>query len=249
MYLFFLLLISLIICYLIYKLCFSNKEGMKSKQIKKLNIILLGDYVLHEPESSDYPSIKEMFKANFPLANIEALTSQCKTIEQYSKDITKLSPAKYNNPETYFFVSVGSNDIFTNLVNCSKVFDVKPKEADKPAQKLPCLTTNEVYKTWTPEIDSLKNKFPKSNIILIGAFHPLKDKKIKLCDETIQTNNQIEEDIDTWNLETINYSKKHNLSYIPLDKYITKDDLEKDGITIKPKSIKKLASVLFHEIH
>ena len=159
MYLLLLLLVSLISCYLIYKLCFSNKEGMKSKQIKKLNIILLGDYVLHEPESSDYPSIKEMFKAKFPLANVEALTSQCKTIEQYSKDITKLSPAKYNNPETYFFVSVGSNDIFTNLVNCSKVFDVKPKEADKPAQKLPCLTTNEVYKTWTPEIDSLKRNF------------------------------------------------------------------------------------------
>ena len=38
-----------------------------------------------------------------------------------------------------------------------------------------------------------------------------------------------------------------NLSGI--DKYITKDDLEKDGITIKPKSIKKLAAVLFHEIH
>ncbi len=244
-----LLLVSLIICYLIYILCFPNKEGMKSKHIKKLNIILLGDYVLHEPQSSDYPSIKEMFKAKFPLANVEALTSECKTIENYSKDISKLSPAKYNNSETYFFVSIGSNNIFSNLVNCSKVFDVKPKESNKPAQKLPCLTTNEIYKTWTPEIDTLRKKFPKSNIILIGSFHPLKDKKIKLCNETIQTNNQIEDDIDTWNLETNNYSKKHKLSYIPLDKYITNDDLEKDGITIKPKSIKKLAAVLFHEIN
>ena len=43
---------------------------------------------------------------------------------------TKLSTAIYNNPETYFFVSVGSNDIFTNLVNWSKVFDVKPKDTD-----------------------------------------------------------------------------------------------------------------------
>ena len=249
MYLILFLFVILLICYFIYRFCFPIKEGMRSKPIKNLNIVLLGDYVLHEPESQQYPSLKEMFTAKFPLANIKVITTECKTIEEYSKDIAKLSPAKYNNKNTYFFVSVGSNNIYDNLINCSKVFDVKPKTSDKPAQKLPCLTSQDIYKKWKSETDKLIKKLPESNIVIIGSYYPKKQDKLKRCNETLESNNELENDIDTWNTEISEYCKMHKINYIPLDKYITKEDLENDGITMKAKSIKNLAKKLFHEIH
>jgi len=254
------ILISVIvICYLIY-IYYPIKESMHSKPIKKINIVLLGDYILHEPKSQQYPSIKEMFKEKFPLANVNAFTSECKTLEKFRNEIKKMSPGKYNNKDTYFFLSIGSSAIHKNLINCSKVHDVKPTQTNS-GKRSKCLSSKQLEESWMPEIDILKEKFKKAKIIIIGSYYPKKGSTIKLCDEFLKSNNMLHENIETWNNDISNYSQCDNtdkshkkkdcktITYIPLNKYINPDeDLEKDGYTIKAHSIKKLAKILFHEI-
>ena len=59
----------------------------------------------------------------------------------------------------------------------------------------------------------------------------------------------LHENIESWNNDISKYVKdKKNITFLPLDNIISDNDLEKDGITIKPKSIKNLAKILFHEI-
>ena len=59
----------------------------------------------------------------------------------------------------------------------------------------------------------------------------------------------LHENIESWNNDISKYVKdKKNITFLPLDNIISENDLEKDGITIKPKSIKNLAKILFHEI-
>jgi len=98
----------------------------------------------------------------------------------------------------------------------------------------------------------------KAKIIIIGSYYPKKGDKIKICGHSLDSNNMLHENIETWNQDITEYINKYNqgynaknneISFISLENVINSDkDLEKDGITIKPKSVKKLAKILFHEI-
>jgi len=241
------LIISFIICGLVY-IFYPVKESMRSKVTPKLNIVFLGDYVLHEAESQKYPSIKEIFKAKFPLANVKSFTSECKTLEEFEKEIKKMSPGKYNTKDTYFFLSVGSSAIHENLINCSKVYDVKPTQTNSGKRSM-CLSSKQMEKKWIPKIHDLKKKFNKAKIIIIGSYYPKKKENIKLCGSSLNSDQMLHENIESWNNDISKYLKdKKNITFLPLDNIISDNDLEKDGITIKPKSIKNLAKILFHEI-
>ena len=248
--------ICFIICGLIY-IFYPVKESMRSKPIPKLNIVFLGDYILHEPESQKYPSIKEMFKAKFTLASVKSFTSECKTLEKFKNEISKMPKVKYNTPNTYFFLSVGSGAIHKNLINCSKVYDIKPTQMDS-GKRSTCLSSQQLKEGWITQINILRKKFEKAKIIIIGSYYPKKGDKIKICGHSLDSNNMLHENIETWNQDITEYINKYNqgynaknneISFISLENVINSDkDLEKDGITIKPKSVKKLAKILFHEI-
>ena len=121
-----------------------------------------------------------------------------------------------------------------------------------------CLSSKQLKEGWITQINILRKKFEKAKIIIIGSYYPKKGDKIKICGHSLDSNNMLHENIETWNQDITEYINKYNqgynaknneISFISLENVINSDkDLEKDGITIKPKSVKKLAKILFHEI-
>ena len=67
---------------------------------------------------------------------------------------------KYNTPNTYFFLSVGSGAIHKNLINCSKVYDVKPTqwivEKDQPVYQV-----KQLKEGWITQINILRRNWKK----------------------------------------------------------------------------------------
>ena len=101
---------------------------------------------------------------------------------------------------------------------------------------------NKWKKCGIPKIHDLKIKFNKAKIIIIGSYYPKKKENIKLARSSLNSDQMLHENIESWNNDISKYVKdKKNITFLPLDNIISENDLEKDGITIKPKSIKKLS--------
>lgn len=220
-----------------------RKEGFNiQKKLRNPNIVFLGNYEFNQPKSVKYPSLKELIHEKIPLANIKIITNKCFMIKNVANGLGEI-PRDWNQKNTSIIISVGSNDIFKNIINCSSNKKVKGENSN-----LDCIETTKIYNGWANEIDNLKNKFGKANLIILGSYSPLTGKDITVCNEKLKINNSIIEDIDYFNTNIAEYSQKHNINFIPIEKYIKKSDLEKDGITIRPKSFQKFSNILVHDI-
>ena len=236
--------ILILISILLVKYAFKNKENMESaKKLPSPNIVLLGDYDFHQPKTIKYPSLKKILLSKYPLAKIKTYTSDCSMINNINSYINNI-PDTFNNKNTTIIVAVGMNDIYKNLINCSSNKKVLPNEENK----LNCIESTHIYELWSKEIDRLMQKFDKTNIIILGTYYPKIGSEIPVCKHKLKVDKYLEEDIDYWNSNLSNYTKNKNISFIPIDKIIGENDIEKDGFTIKETSFSKLAKKLISEI-
>lgn len=241
-----LLLISIfiILAILLVYYAIKNREGMVSaKKLPSPNIVLLGDYRFHQPKIGQYPSIKEIIKNKYPLANVRVLTNDCPMIDNINSFINNI-PSNLNKPNTTIFVSIGENDIYKNLLNCYSNKEVKGSES----KLLACNKTTSIFNEWGKEISELIDKFNKCKIVILGSYLPKLGSNIPVCKHKVTIDKNIDEDLDYWNVNVSEYAKNKNISFLPSDKIIGENSYEKDGITIKKQALKKLINMILSEI-
>lgn len=228
---------------LVYSVIKSKKETFTSpKKLISPNIVFFGNYNFHQPNNIKYPSLKELIHKKFPLANIKVITSDCFKINNISSSLSKI-PLHWNNKNTTIIISVGSNDIYKNIINCSSKKNVKG--ADK---NLDCIATTEIYNNWKKSLDIILERFKNTHIIILGTYIPKDNKDLIICSDKINTTSDIKSDLDYWNTNLSEYCKNKHINFIPVDKIIKPSDLESDGITITPSSFKKLSNILVTDI-
>lgn len=253
-----LLIFTVIIIILLFR-NYNNLEQFKSidkPQSHLVNIILMGDYILHEPNTHSHralkhPSIRSLLQKMYPHSNIKEITTTCATLQDLKSQIGHI-PRKWNTNNTIAIMSIGNNDIYQNLINCKKVFDTQPKNAKEPIQtslKLDCLSMEEIGEKWHEQIQLLQSTFPKIKIILLSSFYPKKNTEIKTCNgEKTIANTSLLDDIDKWNLELSQFSINHNMSFIALDKHFNNTDMADNSLYLNIKAVRKLANILGTEI-
>jgi hypothetical protein len=235
--------ILIIIAILLVKYAFKNKENMEyARKLPSPNIVLMGDYDFHQPKNVKYPSLKKILLNKYPLAKVKTYTNSCVMINNINSYINNI-PTSFNNNNTTIIVAVGMNDIYKNLLNCSS-----NKKISNNEKQLDCIESTNIYSTWAKEIDQLISKFNKSNIIILGTYYPKINSEIPACKHKLKVDKYLEEDLDYWNSNLSNYARNKNVSFIPVDKIIGENDLEKDGFTIKETAFVKFANKLFSEI-
>ena len=235
--------ILIVISILLVKYAFKNKENMESaRKLPSPNIVLMGDYDFHQPKNVKYPSLKKILLSKYPLAKVKTYTNSCVMINNINSYINNI-PTSFNNNNTTIIVAVGMNDIYKNLLNCSS-----NKKISNNEKQLDCIESTNIYSTWAKEIDQLISKFNKSNIIILGTYYPKINSEIPACKHKLKVDKYLEEDLDYWNSNLSNYARNKNVSFIPVDKIIGENDLEKDGFTIKETAFVKFANKLFSEI-
>ena len=220
-----------------------NKENMETaRKLPSPNIVLMGDYDFHQPKNIKYPSLKKMLLTKYPLAKIKTYTNNCVMINNINSYINNI-PTSFNNKNTIIIVAVGMNDIYKNLLNCSS-----NKKINNSEENLNCNESTYIYNGWSKEVDRLLQKFNKANIIILGSYYPKLGSVIPACKHKLKVDKYLEEDIDYWNSNLSNYAKNKNISFIPVDKIIGENDIEKDGFTIKETSFARFAKKLLSEI-
>ena len=235
--------IFIVIAILLVKYTIKNKENMQSAQkLPSPNIVLMGDYDFHQPKNIKYPSLKKILLNKYPLAKVKIFTNNCVMINNINSYINNI-PDSFNNKNTTIIIAVGMNDIYKNLINCSSNKKISASE-----ENLNCNESTFIYNNWSKEIDRLIEKFGKAKIIILGSYYPKMGSELPACKHKLKVDKYLEEDIDYWNSNLSNYAKNKNVSFIPVDKIIGENDLEKDGFTIKETSFSKFAKKLLYEI-
>ena len=158
-------------------------RNMHKPKTHSPNIILMGDYVLHEPKTLKHytlkhPSIRALLQKMYPLAKIKEVSSNCATLDDLTSQINQI-PKNWNSINTVAFMSIGSNDIYQNIINCNAVFKDEPiGSINASSKKLECLNMGDIEKKWQKQIKLLQNKFPNIKIVLLGSYYPKKGSKI-----------------------------------------------------------------------
>lgn len=233
----------IVISVLLVKYSFKYKENMESvMKLPSPNIVLMGDYDFHQPKNIKYPPLKKILLSKYPLAKIKTYSNDCVMINNINNYINNI-PTSFNNKNTTIIIAVGMNDIYKNLLNCSSNKNVSPNE-----KSLDCNESTYIYNKWSREIDRLMQKFNKANIIILGSYYPKIETELPVCKHKLKVDKYLEEDIDYWNTNLSNYAKNKNVSFIPIDKIIGENSLEKDGYTIKEEAFSKFARKLISEI-
>lgn len=235
--------ILIVLAILLVKYAIKNKENMESaRKLPSPNIVLMGDYDFHQPKNIKYPSLKKILLNKYPLAKVKIFTNNCVMINNINSYINNI-PDSFNNKNTTIIIAVGMNDIYKNLINCSSNKKISASE-----ENLNCNETTYIFNNWSKEIDRLIEKFGKAKIIILGSYYPKIGSELLACKHKLKVDKYLEEDIDYWNSNLSNYAKNKNVSFIPVDKIIGENDLEKDGFTIKETSFSKFAKSLLSEI-
>lgn len=235
--------ILIIITILLVKYAMKNKENMESsRKLPSPNIALLGDYNFHQPKNIKYPSLKKILLSKYPLAKVKTYTNDCVMINNINSYINNI-PSTFNNKNTTIIIAIGMNDIYKNLLNCSSNKKISGSE-----ENINCNESTYIYNNWSNEVDRLVDKFENAKIIILGSYYPKLGIEIPVCKNKLKVDKYLEEDIDYWNANLSNYAKNKNISFIPVDKIIGENDIEKNGFTIKEKSFSKFAKSLLSEI-
>ena len=193
------LLILLLILLLIYLFRIYISKQEEDRETFALNkpqnhkIILLGDSIfknnIYVPENK---SVSALLKKEYGKNNVLVLAMDGATIKEMTRQIDIIYPhQKYNNKNTYIFVSFGGNDIIDNFIlNKTHV------------------SLEELFQRYKSNMTYLKNKVPKANICLTTVYYPQQESYNR------------EKLIKKWNNKIIYYAKINNYLILNLHEHL-----------------------------
>ena len=216
-------------------------ESFSNYKIKNPNILLLGDYVLHESNGIRTPSLKAILQKMYPLGNIKVLSTKCATIDDITKQMSSIPPS-WNSKNTIAFVSVGSIDMYKNILNCKSIIGMEDN-----SKSTACLSSTNLKDKWMQVILAVKDKFSKINMIILGSYYPDIDTSITACDISMNITSPYISDINSWNQGISNFAEKNGLDFIGLEKVLSSTNkklFQPDSLLLSPLGVRKLANVL-----
>ena len=174
----------------------SYKESFNSN---KQTFVLLGDSILkNDAYVSDGNSVNSLLVERTNGKTICLATDDSKIAHIYSQ-VEKI-PTDMNNTSTTVFLSAGGNDILTHYV----------EQNNDPSDRSTLKTSFSAYKKL---IKSIRNNFPKANIVLLDIYYP-DNIKYKKYHSTISE----------WNNMIYNYARKNNYSVFKISGILTQPD-------------------------
>jgi lysophospholipase L1-like esterase len=143
-----------------------NPNNDKVNYAPKNTIVLMGDSILkNNPYVGKGKSVEDILKQQYD-GKIINLAKDNSTVKDLYKQINKLSQ-KYNNSKTTIFVSAGGNDILNNYVYVTNA-DI---DNFKPLYN--------IYINYKDALKTLRDKFPKSKIMLVNLYYPQSIKYLR----------------------------------------------------------------------
>jgi hypothetical protein len=199
----------------------SYKESFNSN---KQSFILLGDSILkNNAYVSDGKGIEELLAERTDGKSI-CLARDSSTISNVYNQVEEI-PHDFNSNYTTVFLSAGGNDILTHYV-----------EGENDSNDTSVL--GHMFTSYKNLIQSIKNKLPKANIVLLDIYYP--------DSNTYQKYHSI---INQWNNMIYNYAREpqNNIfSVLKVSNVLTKDDDFSSGIEPSSNGGKKLVEAILN---
>lgn len=150
---------------------FDNNNTNYSNKINNKILILIGDSMLNNANYVFYnDSIPGLIKNRVPNAII--LAKDGSTINDVYYQLDKISN-KYDNKNTYLFLSIGGNDIL------NKYYEKN-------------YTINSIYRQFENLVNAIKAKLPQVNLFVLNLYYPQNYFYEKYYIEITKWNNIIE---------------------------------------------------------
>jgi hypothetical protein len=212
---YFYLYIFILICFIIAVSYFNTylntyKEPFNSD---KQNFVLLGDSILkNDAYVSQGKSIDDLLMERTNGKSLCLAADHSKIVDIYNQ-VGKV-PDDYNNNLTTVFLSAGGNDILTHYVD---------QENDSTSTSV----LEPMFKSYKKLVQSIKNKFPNANLVLLDIYYP-DNLKYK----------QYHHVISEWNNKIYDYAKQSNnniSSVLKVSNILTKP--EDFSFGIEPSSV------------
>ena len=188
----------------------------------KQTFVLLGDSILkNDAYVSDGKSVDDLLKERTNGKSMCLAKDHSKIVDVYSQ-VEKV-PCDLNNNFTTVFLSAGGNDILTHYVD---------QENDATNTSI----LDPMFKSYEKLVQSVKNKLPNSNVVLLDIYYPdnLKYKQYHpvICE---------------WNNKIYNYAKepKNNItSVLKVSNILTKPEDFSFGIEPSSNGSNKLVETI-----
>lgn len=160
----------------------SNDIISPQKNILGKRVILIGDFIIKGDNSASANiSIQDLFIKHkktlhdkYNINTVRLFTKNCFVSDDIKNILTKI-PTTYNTNNTYFFISMGTNDIIKNHSNCN----IKPISN--------CKTPSEISEIWNNNINALIEKFPNSTITVVLNDNINTNESYNHCDSFIKS--------------------------------------------------------------
>ena len=172
------------------KTCFAIYEPFSSKS----KLVLMGDSIFKNQQFVPKgKSVESLLKKKLGADKVSVFAEDGATIFDLNIQIRSLTK-KYNNKNTYIFLSFGGNDIIENFID-----------------SYTGVTLQQLFNDYKKNISKLTYKLPKAKIYLTTIYYPkvapyLYYKKV----------------IKSWNNMIISYAKKNNWGVLRLDNLFKK---------------------------
>ena len=218
---YFYLYIFLLLCFIVAVSYFNTymstyNEGFNSN---KQTFILLGDSILkNDAYVSDGESVDDLLKERTNNKLLCLAVNESKIVDIYSQ--VERIPKKFNTNYTTVFLSAGGNDILIHYV-----------EQENNSNNSDILGI--MFSEYKKLIESIKNKLPNANIVLLDIYYP-DDVKYK----------QYHYIINEWNSMIYEYANKNNYSVLKISGILTKSDDFSFGIEPSEIGSKKLVETI-----
>jgi hypothetical protein len=188
----------------------------------KQTFILLGDSILkNDAYVSDGKSVDDLLKERTNGKSMCLAKDHSKIVDIYSQ-VEKV-PDDLNNNFTTVFLSAGGNDILTHYVD---------QENDATNTNI----LDPLFKSYEKLVQSVKNKLPNSNVVLLDIYYP---DNIKYT--------QYHPVISEWNNKIYDYAKepKNNItSVLKVSNILTKPEDFSFGIEPSSNGSNKLVETI-----
>lgn len=161
-------------------------ESFDAKSEFKPSIVLIGDSILkNNMYVGKGKAVDDLLEEKFTGNVYNLAEDNSKIVDVYTQ--MQLIPKELDHPSTYIFVSVGGNDILERYVY----------ENTNTDNTMPLYKMFIHYKTL---IQHLRNKMPKTKIVLVNIYYP-KSPKYQAYLDTIKKWNEL---IDEFSADPIN---------------------------------------------
>jgi len=249
---------------LLMKIIFATLLGLILYQLSKTphietflntpNIILIGN-IFSDKDHTRFISIKEQIEKdkNLHFGEIINISKKCSSLKDF-KDSVKELKRKYpelDQNDTYAFISIGYNDLLTNVHNCEKAVEVQPHSSPNPglSKKLPCMTEADIFNKWKEQLEYFHSTFPQVNIIVLSAYYLPDESTIKECGLNLTPNRHLSSDIDQWNADLAQFCMKREWGFVAMDHEFNPKDILSGSIDLNNTAKKHLAELIKQKVH